>query len=444
MKVNDYVMLCTEKETRVVRAASKGTLNVARRVKFPAKSLIGVKYGSVMELRGRDVVVVNEGLMPDLSKWLGEDFASVEETGENDNRDLVANNENQGLSAAEITKMKRNGATASDIIDALIKNSSTYASKTVFSKAKYLKRKLKKFLHRFRVERSRPENMLNNQYTKNKHKICSLRWDSMAKILSFSNLAYGTNAMVYDLTKGLVASSMAYRMQGNGRVFSVHKKGKRNNLEHQFNFSNKIKNSISHVTLDMIQGLEEKRKSKVELSSVEKDLLGGMDSLAIIVDGAKDDPWDVFKTLIPFVKPSSPIVIFTPYIEPLTKCYNMMLKEYTYRIAIDVKLTDSFTREIQVLNMRTHPQMMMDASSGFLLTGIRVYNEALDNKVDEVEEDVVKVEVVDVVEAKTTTTTTTATLKRPREEDTEKDPEIKEEEEEVVVKRAKIDDAPSS
>ena len=109
-----------------------------------------------------------------------------------------------------------------------------------------------------------------------------------------------------------------------------------------------------------------------------------MDSLAIIVDGAKDDPWDVFKTLIPFVKPSSPIVIFTPYIEPLTKCYNMMLKEYTYRIAIDVKLTDSFTREIQVLNMRTHPQMMMDASSGFLLTGIRVYNEALDNKVDEV------------------------------------------------------------
>ena len=118
--------------------------------------------------------------------------------------------------------------------------------------------------------------------------------------------------------------------------------------------------------------------------------------------------------------------------------------QYTYRIAIDVKLTDSFTREIQVLNMRTHPQMMMDASSGFLLTGIRVYNEALDNKVDEVEEEVVKVEVVDVVEAKTTTTTTRATLKRPREEDTEKDPEIKEEEKEVVVKRAKIDDAPSS
>ena len=45
VKVNDYVMLCTEKETRVVRAASKGTLNVARKVKFPAKSLIGVKYG---------------------------------------------------------------------------------------------------------------------------------------------------------------------------------------------------------------------------------------------------------------------------------------------------------------------------------------------------------------------------------------------------------------
>ena len=268
VKLNEYVMLCTEKETRLVRASMKGTLNVARRVKFPAKSLIGVKYGSILELRDRDVVVVNDGLVPDLSKWLGDNYASIEDTGENDNRDLVGNAENQGLSHDEITKMKRNGATASEIIDALIKNSSTYASKTVFSKAKYLKRKLKKFLHRFRVERTRPENLLKNHYAKNKHKICSLRWDSMAKMLSFANLEGDTNAMVYDMTKGLVSGSIAYRMQGTGNVISIHKKGKRNNTEIEFNFTNKIKQSIRHVTLDTVKNIHEKRKTENELTSV--------------------------------------------------------------------------------------------------------------------------------------------------------------------------------
>ena len=125
--------------------------------------------------------------MPDLSKWLGEDFASVEETGENDNRDLVANNENQGLSAAEITKMKQRSLITMHIIEHGSKQFHIRIQDSIFQ-SKVLEKKVEKFLHRFRVERSRPENMLNNQYTKNKHKICSLRWDSMAKILSFSNL----------------------------------------------------------------------------------------------------------------------------------------------------------------------------------------------------------------------------------------------------------------
>jgi len=352
VKENDYLMLCTEGETRVVKACKKGMLKVAKRVKFPSKSLIGVKYNSVLELKGKDVVAVDR-LVPDLSRWLGEDYEVATGT-DNDNRDLVDQHSNQGLSYEDIEKLKKNGATATDLIDALTKNSSTWNSKTVFSKTKYLKRKLKKFMHRFRVERTCPENIMQNEYSRDKRKICSLRWDSMAKILSYVNLTHNTNALVYDMTKGLVTSSMAYRMQGTGRVFSIHKGGKRNNLETQFNFHSKIKESIRHISLHKIENLKKKKKNGEPINSDEEQLLRGMDSLAIIVDGHKDDPWDLLKTLLPFVKPSSPIIVFTPYIEPLTNCYQKMLQNYKGRIAIDVKLTDSFTREIQILSMRTY------------------------------------------------------------------------------------------
>ena len=66
-------------------------------------------------------------------------------TARGDNRNLVAGNvAAQGVSQDDITKMKREGVAGHDIIKALVSNSKTFADKTDFSKAKYLKKKVKK------------------------------------------------------------------------------------------------------------------------------------------------------------------------------------------------------------------------------------------------------------------------------------------------------------
>jgi hypothetical protein len=63
-----------------------------------------------------------------------------------DNRDLVDNNLNQKLTQQEIVAMQDTGASGETIIKALIQNSASYQSKTEFSKAKYLKKKAKKYV----------------------------------------------------------------------------------------------------------------------------------------------------------------------------------------------------------------------------------------------------------------------------------------------------------
>lgn len=66
-----------------------------------------------------------------------------------DNRDLVDNNKSQKLTQDEILEMQQQGVSGETIIKALIQNSASYQGKTEFSKAKYLKKKAKKYLSCF-------------------------------------------------------------------------------------------------------------------------------------------------------------------------------------------------------------------------------------------------------------------------------------------------------
>lgn len=56
---------------------------------------------------------------------------------------------------------------------------------------------------------------------------------------------------------------------------------------------------------------------------------------------------------------------------PLARTYQALQEG---NIAIKLELIDIFTRHQQVLPQRTHPHMMMNGASGYLLRGIAVYN----------------------------------------------------------------------
>jgi len=80
-------------------------------------------------------------------------------------------------------------------------------------------------------------------------------------------------------------------------------------------------------------------------------------------------PTAVLLQLWPTLAAAAPFVIFCEYVEPLVQCFREIQKR---QMACKLQLSETWTREFQVLSGRTHPAMTTSASSGFILTGVKV------------------------------------------------------------------------
>lgn len=102
---------------------------------------------------------------------------------------------------------------------------------------------------------------------------------------------------------------------------------------------------------------------------VKEYLKEGLDSLVIVSDF---HPMQVLLASIRFVKPSRPFVVYNTELYPLQQCYAAL---QSMKIAANLSIIQPWTRQYQVLDQRTHPEMLMDGSSGYILTGYVVVND---------------------------------------------------------------------
>lgn len=91
-----------------------------------------------------------------------------------------------------------------------------------------------------------------------------------------------------------------------------------------------------------------------------------VDALIIV---AKEHPVAILNALLPFVKPSRPIVIFQLSRDILMETF-IDLKSGGK--VTGLKLTSNWLRMYQVLPNRTHPDVNMNGNSGFLLHGYTI------------------------------------------------------------------------
>lgn len=91
-----------------------------------------------------------------------------------------------------------------------------------------------------------------------------------------------------------------------------------------------------------------------------------VDALIIV---AKEHPVAILNTLLPFVKPSRPVVVFQLSRDILMETF-IELKSGGRMTGL--KLTSNWLRMYQVLPNRTHPDVNMNGNSGFLLHGYTV------------------------------------------------------------------------
>ena len=95
-------------------------------------------------------------------------------------------------------------------------------------------------------------------------------------------------------------------------------------------------------------------------------LLQGADCLLIAVP---TDPLPLLMVGARFIRPSSAIAVYCQEAEPLIRCARALRST---GMAVHVDVSETWTREYQVLPDRTHPTMSMHAASGFLLTATSV------------------------------------------------------------------------
>ena len=201
------------------------------RSKVSTKQLVGAPYGSVFQITSdRKLQLVKDDeedttLEASGTEGLEENSIDNSATGDvipGDNRGYIDTNTAQKLSNDDIQRLRDSGASGKEIIQSLIANSDTWASKTEFAQEKWLKRKQKKYIRCMRIVKSCPATVCEVYHTKNKEKICGLRWDSLAQILSAGGIHSGSRVLVFDSVLGLAVGSVAYRLRGKGVVLAAY------------------------------------------------------------------------------------------------------------------------------------------------------------------------------------------------------------------------------
>ena len=89
---------------------------------------------------------------------------------------------------------------------------------------------------------------------------------------------------------------------------------------------------------------------------------------ALIIVG-KEHPTNIFMKLIKFLEISRPFVVYSPLREPLQDLYCDLKQRNDI---ISLRLTESWLRDYQILPERTHPDIRISGSGGYLLSGFYV------------------------------------------------------------------------
>ena len=353
-----------------------------------------------------------------------------------DNRHIVDTNTSQRLNQDDVRRMRAQGWHGAAVVETLVQHSTTFGQKSDYAQAKYVQRKQKKYQPRCRLVRCTAATIAHAMFVRDPKKIMNLRDDTLGQILSYANLSAGCQALVWEQSFGIVTGAVAQRLGGYGRVLSVYSGQQpswsemiqRFNLSFAEHFAIKWLHSefvfASHPAAEKededtnTAKQHQQHKDEVDEEQADRDVVQWPCPLQSHtrnylkqMTNAKEKErflakraarlarkltrhtqleakewllhrpcdciilavrYDPIATLIPmlrFLAPSCPFVVYSEFIEPLTECF---LKLQQDNLAINLRLSDTWTREYQVLPGRTHPNMTMSQSGGFLLTGIKL------------------------------------------------------------------------
>lgn len=395
------------------------------RQKFCTDGAVGHLYGTTFEVQKGELTKIK-------TSDLDADVDLEQQSGE-DNRSLVDLDSNQKLSRDDILNMKKNMSGVA-IVDQLVEHSSTFQKKTEFSQQKYIKKKKKKYVPMFTAVKPTSRLLAQMYYNRGPRKICNLRADALAQILTHANVRAGSKLMVVESCLGLVLGSIMERMAGHGTLIQLYggQAPVRPALE-SFNFPNHFYETLNVFPLSQVAtlGIEKETPKEPDLLNVTTDPVDNgdvdMNNSRTLPNASAEDSPEVAandtdeemdtaadeksegqrrkrkaireqQTLISKkiieqkdmdglicatrFHPTPVVLAIVDYLAPsrplvVFSQYKEPLVDCYVKLRdkggmVCLKMTETWLREYQVLSNRTHPQVNMSGCGGYLLTGMTV------------------------------------------------------------------------
>ncbi|XP_068198370.1 tRNA (adenine(58)-N(1))-methyltransferase non-catalytic subunit TRM6 [Antennarius striatus] len=395
---------------------------------FFLDNAIGHLYSTTFEIASGGILQLQKPKDSDSS-------ADAKEAG-TDNRNIVDDGKSQKLTRDDIETLKEQGLKGQEIIQQLIDNSSTFKDKTGYAQDKYIKKKKKKYENSVTILKPSCRILAMMYHGREPAKICHLRYDTLAQMLTLANIHAGSKILVFETCAGLVLGAIMERMGGYGSVIQMYPGGEpfRAGVE-SFGFPSHFHDTlhefpICHVnsllagTLDTtakdsnadserssvavvekqsqpeteqhwsqeVQEVEmssdandqkkKKEKSKEvkaqERKAKQEEKQKKLAAAAALLEGRNADGLVIASRFLPcpvlmgLLKFLSPSRPFVVYCQYKEPLIECYTKLKERGGTVSLRLTDTWLRHYQVLPNRTHPVLLMSGGGGYLLSGTTV------------------------------------------------------------------------
>lgn len=384
IKPGDYIIIQRQDYTKLYKLKEHGTTTLGNFV-IELDNIIGCKYFDTFQM----LLKPNTKKMYSLEKV--EEISSVsrlqiEKSGK-DNRNITDDGASQKMTKEDILRLRDEDLNSSVIVEQLVTNSRTFASKTEFSQEKYLRKKERKYFEYIQVRRPTIRLLAQMYFRQDPGKTLGLRIDDLSQMLTYSNIQSDGNYVLYDSgTSGLVTATLmnAIGSQTTGKLIHMHPGNEcQKNAFIAMQFPAEQNERCINVNIYSVlrcfyqnngnydqncETDEPPRKRPCWQFDNEKAcaiLKEQIDGLFIV---AKEHPVSIFEELNNFLKGSRNLVVFHLLKEPLQDLYLHLKKRTDF---INIRVFNNFLRFYQILPERTHPFVNMN-SGGFVLTATKL------------------------------------------------------------------------
>uniref|UniRef100_A0A452H842 tRNA (adenine(58)-N(1))-methyltransferase non-catalytic subunit TRM6 n=1 Tax=Gopherus agassizii TaxID=38772 RepID=A0A452H842_9SAUR len=395
---------------------------------FYLDNAIGHIYGTTFE--------VSSGGSLQPKEKMEETTTDTKEAG-TDNRNIVDDGKSQKLTHDDIKALKDKGIKGQEIVQQLIENSTTFRGKTEFAQDKYIKKKKKNHL---RYDTLAQMLTLGNIRAGNKMIVMETCAGLVLGAIMERMGGYGSIIQMYPgggpvraatscfgfpefffntlyefpLSKvdSLVSGTFSSETLPSEPEYNVPVEEERNgSLDEKQTLTQETEEESSteavvesneteeQETMDLAaedteyketkekgnkENIREKQRKQQERRRklVETAALLEEKNADGLIVASRFHPTPLLLSLLEFVAPSRPFVVYCQYKEPLLECYTKLREKGG---VINLKLSETWLRNYQVLPDRSHPKLTMSGGGGYLLSGITVTAEKVQSDASSLE-----------------------------------------------------------